>query len=107
MIRFLACSLLAFLTFTATSAGAAQWPAAVMAKVSELKSSCAEVGGKLINPKQAILEADLNQDGRPDYVIDQSALNCQGAASLFSGSGGSHVDVFVGSPGSHVALPDL
>lgn len=90
------------LALTVTTAIAAKLPAPVSSLMSELKSSCREFGGELVNPRQAILSADLNQDGQPDYVIDQSAINCKGAASAFSGSGGSQVDVFVSTPSGYI-----
>ncbi|MBK1619830.1 hypothetical protein CKO42_15540 [Lamprobacter modestohalophilus] len=102
MTRFTGLALIVLLPLSASPAIAAELPAPVKAQISELKSSCRGVGGKLVNPKQAILSADLNGDDQPDYAIDQSALNCDGAASAFSGSGGSQVDVFVSTPSGYI-----
>lgn len=46
---------------------------------------------------------DLNGDGVPDYALDQGAYFCDGAASLFSGSGGSQLVVWASNgPGALV-----
>src|SRR5690606_5744981 len=41
---------------------------------------------------------DLNGDGRPDYVTDLSGLECVGAWSLFCGSAGCVVTVWLSGP---------
>ena len=42
--------------------------------------------------------ADLNGDGRPDYVLSASRLNCKNAASVFSSAGGgSKITVVAGT----------
>lgn len=48
-----------------------------------------------------ITEADLNADGQPDYVTDLAGLECVNAWSLFCGSAGCPVTVWVGSPSGH------
>ncbi|MEA3642064.1 MAG: hypothetical protein VBE63_19300 [Lamprobacter sp.] len=102
MSRLTTFALLIPLALIATSAIAAKLPAPVTKQIEELSSTCRGVGGKLVNPKQAILSADLNQDSQPDYVIDQSAMICDGAATVFSGSGGSHVDVFASTSSGYI-----
>lgn len=102
MSRLTTFALLIPVALIATSAVAAKLPAPVAKQIQELSATCRGFGGQLMNPKQAILSADLNQDGQADYVIDQSAIFCKGAASAFSGSGGAQVDVFVSTPGGYV-----
>lgn len=47
--------------------------------------------------KSGLLQtADLNGDGVTDWVLDQGVYVCNGAASLFGGSGGSQVSVWAG-----------
>jgi hypothetical protein len=48
-----------------------------------------------------ITEADLNADGQPDYVTDLAGLECVNAWSLFCGSAGCPVTVWVSSPAGH------
>ncbi|MGI1663300.1 hypothetical protein ACRDNQ_13750 [Palleronia sp. KMU-117] len=48
-----------------------------------------------------ITEVDLNADGRPDYVTDLAGLECVNAWSLFCGSAGCPVTVWVGSAAGH------
>lgn len=85
-----------------TPVGAAQLPEVVEAHIAELRSYCTDVGGNFQDPFQAILIADFNQDKRPDYVVDQLAISCDGAASLYSGSGGAQVNTFVSTPKGYI-----
>ena len=59
------------------------------------------VGGKPVAPsKNFLVKADLNGDGQIDWAIDEAEFNCDGAASMFSGSGGSQIYVFAGKGGN-------
>lgn len=73
-------------------------PLLVQKEVAGMMGMCKEVGGKPQPSPGLLLVADLSGDGLPDYVIDQSAFVCDGAASLFGGSGGSQVSAYVGTP---------
>lgn len=75
----------------------AKLPASVKKELSEMRTMCRGVGGKPTKSPKLVLIADLTGDGLPDYVIDQGAFGCKGAASLFSGSGGSQMLAFVGT----------
>jgi len=72
-------------------------PALVQNELSEMLKTCSEVGGKPGKSPGLLTVADLTGDSVPDFIIDESAFNCEGAASLYSGSGGSQVYVYVGT----------
>ena len=72
-------------------------PISVQKELAEMMQMCKAAGGKLVKSPGLLLIADLTGDGLPDFVIDQASFNCDGAASLFSGSGGSQVSAFVGT----------
>jgi hypothetical protein len=57
-------------------------PAAVAAEIKGAADICREVGGKP-NTKAAVKLADLNGDGKIDYVVDVGSINCDGAASIY------------------------
>jgi hypothetical protein len=80
--------------------GSAAIPAAVSAYAKGMAESCREVGGKPGTSPHLAQSGDLNGDGIADWVIDEGGFDCEGAASLFSGSGGAQVVVFLGDPGS-------
>lgn len=79
-------------------------PAPVLAAVQEMDAMCREFGTP--GDKSGLLRsADLNGDGVADWVLDQGVYVCEGAASLFGGSGGSQVSVWAGRPGGGVSEP--
>lgn len=70
-------------------------PAPVLAAVQAMDTMCREFGTP--GDKSGLLRAaDLNGDGVADWVLDEGAYVCEGAASLFGGSGGSQVSVWAG-----------
>ena len=81
------------------TASAVNVPLAVAAYEKQLADACREAGGTPGKPTAAfIAHGDLNGDGIDDWAVDEGGLNCKGAASIFAGSGGSQVIVFVGLP---------
>ena len=65
---------------------------------------CRNMDGKPANGPDLLRTIDLNGDSLPDYVLDQGAYVCDGAASLFSGTGGSQLTVWVSTaPGGRVS----
>jgi hypothetical protein len=75
--------LLACLVSQATCAAASTpLPKAVQTALDQVAAVCSEVEGKPIT-KDAIKRADLNADGREDYVLDVGAVVCDGAASIY------------------------
>lgn len=78
-----------------TAQAATPLPPPVQAVIDNMKAECRNAGGKPGASAGLVLSADLNGDGRPDHVIHDAAFDCAGAASLFSGTGGGQVTVFV------------
>jgi hypothetical protein len=75
-------------------------PASVDAYEKHLTDECREVGGIPAQPDVGfVARGDLNGDGIEDWAFDEGKLNCTGAASIYGGSGGSQIVVFVGVPG--------
>lgn len=85
----------------AAPAIAGRLPHPVQAHLDDMESMCQQLGGRLKGKDRALLTADFNQDGRSDYAIAQGAVMCTAAASLFAGSGGSNVTVFVSEPSGY------
>lgn len=73
-------------------------PTVVQKELAEMLKMCRDVGGKPMKSPELLIIADLTGDGLPDFVVNQAAFNCDGAASLYSGSGGSQVSAYVGTP---------
>ena len=69
-------------------------PAVVTADLQAVAAECVEVGGKALTD-EAIKRADLNGDGKEDYVLDVGAIQCDGAASIY-GDRSKKVTVYVG-----------
>lgn len=69
-------------------------PAAVAKDLADIAAQCTDVGGK---PKtdDAVRRADLNGDGKEDYVLDVGAIRCEGAWSIY-GDREKMVTVYVG-----------
>ena len=96
-IRLIAC----LTTATACTIGLAQGqkklPLSVQKELAEMMQMCKESGGKALKSPGLLTIVDLTGDQLPDFVIDQASFVCEGAASLFGGSGGSQVTVYVGT----------
>lgn len=65
-------------------AAAPAYPPAVMADLRDLAAQCREVTDKPGKPGTAVRRADINGDGRPDYLFFQGEYDCEGAASLLA-----------------------
>lgn len=46
----------------------------------------------------AVRRLDLNADGKPDFILDYSALRCDAALSLFCGTGGCGYAIAFSTP---------
>ncbi len=68
-----------------------------------MQKQCASVQGTLQDPASSLTTIDLNADGKPDYVLNMQALDCNQGPGLWGGSGGGEVDVFISS-GTHYTL---
>lgn len=73
-------------------------PKAVQDALKDMQEMCVTAGGKPAKSPGLLTDADLNGDSIPDFIIDESAFICDGALSLFSGSGGSMAVVYIGTP---------
>lgn len=58
-------------------------------------SACREAGGKPSVDNKYIQTADFNGDGRPDYVVNDEGLNCASAPSIYCGSGGCSIELYI------------
>lgn len=96
--RVATCIALIFIAGLAMSQTQKKLPIAVQKDLAEMVKMCKDVGGKPMKSPDLLQIADLTGDGLPDFVVDQGVFNCNGAASLFSGSGGSQMSVYVGTP---------
>jgi len=98
----------AFLAHAAHAAQAAtpKLPATVAADLKAIAGECTGVGGKA-DVSNAVKRADLNADGKEDYVLDVGAINCDGAASIY-GDREKGVTVYVddGAGGARNAFSD-
>lgn len=83
-------------------AAGAPLPRVVAAQVQALVASCREVDGK---PELAglVQRADLNGDGREDYVVDVAGMVCVGAWSVF-GDRAKDLSVYAGDGRGGAAL---
>jgi len=104
-IVFRACvGLLAAMSATAVLAqGQPRLPTAVQKALGEMTALCKESGGRPGKSPDLLTIADLTGDDQPDFVIDQAAFICEGAPSLFGGSGGSQVAVYVATADGQAA----
>ena len=69
-------------------------PAAVAKELKGIADVCSEAGGKPMTA-DAVKRADLNGDGKEDFVVDVGSVNCDGAASIY-GDRAKGVSVYVG-----------
>ena len=77
-----------------------EWPQEIQEYVSDMRASCKEIGTPGDPSNDFVQSADFNGDGLADWVLDQRAYYCEGAASLFGGgTGGAQTIVWAGLPG--------
>lgn len=78
-----------------------QLPVEVRQLIAEMEEECRGVDAVPESSPGLVNAVDLTGDGIDDYVIDQGAFVCNGAASLYFGSGGSQMEIYVGMPDGH------
>ncbi len=83
----------------------AQTPPAVERMRQEVMRDCRSAGGRPNLRPEFQSTADLNGDGRPDYILDLSGLDCTGAESFFCGSAGCPVTIFLSTGGGYATKP--
>ena len=73
-------------------------PESVEAWFQQHEQTCTQSGGEFDSRNAPSEVADLNGDGRPDYILSASRLNCKNAESVFSSAGGgSGITVIAGT----------
>lgn len=101
--------MMAVAAMTLLAAGVAQAqgrpPQAVMARVAEMDAECRAAGGRTGDRTGLLQASDLNRDGQTDWVLNETVYRCDGAASLFSGSGGGAVWVYPALGGGRTGEP--
>ncbi len=71
-------------------------PKVVVKAVKELEASCrAEEGTSRWNPKTVFDVVTVSPDGRPDYLIDTHAMECEGGITPWIGSDGFRHILFI------------
>jgi hypothetical protein len=81
-MRFFAGLIVATFVLASVPAVAAELPSSVTKDLAENAKTCADAGGKPATAN-AVKRADLNGDGKEDFVLDVGAIDCDGAASIF------------------------
>jgi hypothetical protein len=76
-------------------------PMPIRKAIAGYQDQCKQIGGLLTGAvrRPAILTADLDGDGKPDYVLNPEKLECSAAATAFCGNGGCAIDIFVSGDG--------
>ena len=92
--RILLLTFLALALPQAIFAASVRMPATVLADVRASAAECTDVGG-VAKVDDAVRHADLNSDGKEDYIFDVGAIQCEGAASIY-GDRDKSVTIYVG-----------
>lgn len=75
-------------------------PGPVAARIASFPKQCRDLGGDLAGTGQPVIAtADLDKDGRPDFILDTSSLSCEGAATAFCANDGCSVFIALSSEG--------
>jgi hypothetical protein len=92
--RFLLAALFPLMTVPAHAADTTSLPAAVAAGLKSIADTCTEVGGKPLTAN-AVERADLDGDGKEDFVLSVGSVDCEGAPGVY-GDREKSVVVYVG-----------
>jgi hypothetical protein len=79
--------------------------AAALDELRGMHQSCAGMGGTMVYDDGHLVEVTFTDDGVADFVLIAEKAYCDGAASLFCGSGGCAVTAFASSKGGVVVGP--
>ena len=74
-------------------------PKEVAAHMRHMADDCKQTGGTPL--PHTFVERGILADGLEFWAINEGGFECDGAASLFSGSGGSQVVVYLSVPNGH------
>ncbi|MEM6678321.1 MAG: hypothetical protein AAF675_10675 [Pseudomonadota bacterium] len=74
-------------------------PPAAEERLAAAEQDCLEIGGTAFSfdPIESQAVPDLDGDRAPDFVLDAQDFTCEGALSLYSGTGGRRLDVLLSS----------
>lgn len=90
-----AVAVVGLVVFSATaSAAEPKLPATVANDLQTIAADCTGVGGKALT-QDAVKRADLNGDGKEDFVLDVGSIICDGAASAY-GDRAKGITVYAG-----------
>jgi hypothetical protein len=83
----------------AQTPAAPSYPKEIQAALARQNKHCLDEGrGKGATfGADAVRKIDLNGDGRDDYILDldDASTTCDGFESLFCGTGGCHLEIFI------------
>ncbi|MCA0317971.1 MAG: hypothetical protein LCH88_07875 [Proteobacteria bacterium] len=82
-------------------AAAQDLPPILRAERERLAAECRQMGGRFAPGPSYTQTADFNGDGVPDYLVDDNHNPCQGTQSIYCGSGGCSIEVYISSPTGH------
>lgn len=71
-------------------------PSQMQALIDYSRTSCETQGGTFQMGADAILIADLNEDGTPDHLFDGAAVSCSANPNLMCSDLGCELNVLVG-----------
>ena len=63
--------------------------------LADAAKACAEQDNGVFASEGAVRQIDMTGDGTEDTIVDEALFTCTTAASLYAGSGGSMIHVFV------------
>jgi hypothetical protein len=99
-MRQLRACLIALGSMLCAVAVAAEPPALVAESIAEASKTCTDVGGKPAEGAGFATVRDLDGNGVEDWVLDFERFECDGAASLFCGTGGCTLEIYLGRDGT-------
>jgi hypothetical protein len=76
-------------------------PPILRAERERIAAECRRMGGRFAPGPSYTQTADFNGDGMPDYLVDDNHNPCQGVHSIYCGSGGCSIEVYISSPTGH------
>ena len=88
---------LAALAFTLVAAQPAQTAGLADTVIAEARKACEGFENGKFDPCDAVQQIDLDGNGTPDTVVDESKFACSSAASMYCGTGGCMLHTIVGN----------
>jgi hypothetical protein len=86
---------LVFAIMLTTTSFAAEQPDIVKAAIEDARKQCVEAEGKPGPGEVMARTIDLDGNGRDDLVLDFGKLECDGAQTLFCGTGGCLLQIYL------------